>query len=147
MAADWHGIRAAIATKCASVAGVNSASADDIEATADTPAIRVTHVAGIEIIQRNWSMEHREADIAGVLVVTRAPGGGSAAETADSLIELLYAEFRTGINLGYPAVVQDSYLRSATFDEIAVGNVTYYGYRLHWYVSVRETVTRDMNET
>lgn len=144
--ADWNGIRAAIATKCGSVAGINSASAADIDAAPDTPAVIVTHTAGIRTLQHSWGTLEREADINGVLVVSRAPGTGVAAETADDLLELLFTEWLTGLNLGYPAVVQDSWITSASFDLLSVGGIDYAGYRITWTVRTRESKTYSMNE-
>lgn len=144
--ADWHGIRQALATKCAAIAGINQATADAIEGAPDTPAIFVLNIANLDMTDRGHGYESRDADINALLVLTRSPGLGTATEQADDLMELIDVAFRTGINLGYPAIVQDAYRASASEDsEITIGGVEYIGYRMTFRVRVRENVTRSMS--
>jgi len=141
--ADWHVIRQNIATKAGSVSGINFASADAVDSALDEPVVLVQNTGSVSILERGPGYELRRAEVVGVLAVSRAALIGSAAEEADDLVELLFAEFRTGIQLGFTGVVQDSWLDSAEADsDITVGGVEYIGYRLTWPVVVRENVTR-----
>jgi hypothetical protein len=140
--ADWHLTRQNIATKCASVTGINFASADDIDSALDEPAVLVTNTGSINILDRGPGFELRRTDIRGLLVLSRSELNGPAAERADDLLELLFAEFREGILLGQEGTVQDSWLDSADSELITVAGVEYVGYRLTWPVVVRENVTR-----
>ncbi len=125
------------------LAGVNFASADDISSAFDDPAVLVTHTGTITIDERGPGYELRQAQIKGVLVVAKSPLTGAAATLADTLIESLFVEFRTGILLGQSGTVQDSWLENAEEDsDIMVSGVEYVGYRLTWSVVVRENVTR-----
>lgn len=142
MSVDWHGIRTAIATKCGNVSGIVFASADSPDNAPNTPAVLVTHVSGIDMADRAFTQQLRNADVNGVLVVSPSASTAKALENADDLVEGLFVEFTTGIQLGYPGVVQDSWLMSASEDQITVAKVEYEGYRLRWRVVVRESITK-----
>ena len=139
--ADWAGIKAAIATRCATVSGIKHASSTNIDSAPVTPAVIVTHVGDMEVI-RGIGFEERNAEVAGVLLVSTSEGTGSAMSRSDGLLENLFVEFRNGTLLGYPTVVQDAWLSGATADVIEVGTIKYEGYRLRWQVHTREGVTR-----
>ena len=140
--ADWSAIKAAIATQCGYVSGIKHSSSTNLDSAPVTPAVIITHVSSLDATDRGLGYEYREVEVAGVLVVSTSAGTGTAMSTADGLVESIFTEFRNGTLLGYPGTVQDSYLKTATADEIEVGSIKYEGYRLRFYVAVRESVTR-----
>lgn len=141
--ADWTLTRQNIAAKAGNVAGIEFASADDIGSALEDPAVLVTHTGNIQTLERGPGYELRRADIKGLLALSRSPSVGQAGASADGLIELLFIEFRSGIQLGQAGIVQDSWLESAEEEsDITIGGVEYIGYRLTWPVVVRENVTR-----
>lgn len=139
--ADWAGIKAAIATRGATISGVKFSSSTNLDSAPNTPALLVTHVSDMNVV-RGIGWEGREAEVSGVLLVSVSAGAGTAMTTSDGLLESLFVEFRNGTLLGYPTVVQDAWLAGATADVIEVGNVKYEGYRLRFQVQTREGVTR-----
>ena len=141
--ADWGSIRAAIATQCGYVSGITHVSSTNLDSAPVTPAVIVYGVENLTVTGgRGLGFEYREADIGGVLLVSTAAGVGTAMDLADDLLESIFTEFRNGVLLGFPAVVQDAWLAEASADEPEVGHIKYVGHRLRFTVQVRENVTR-----
>lgn len=140
--ADWYGIRTAIATKLGAVSGIESSSAVDIDDAVITPAVVITNVTGIDMVDRGAGYEYREADVNGLLMVARTSDTGTAMETAEQLAEAITVAMRSGVQLGYTGVVQDSYLRLVRLGEVSVSGSAYVGGTLTFRVAVRENVTR-----
>ena len=57
-------------------------------------------------------------------------------------MEALFAAARTGFRLGYPTVVEDSWLDSARAGPQTFGEVECYGADLEWVVKTMESVER-----
>lgn len=140
--ADWHGIRAALATKLGAVSGVESASADSIDNAPSTPAVLITNVSTLDMTDRGAGYEYREADINGLLLVARTADTGTAMDTAEDLAEAITVAMRTGVQLGYTGIVQDSYVRLIQLGGVTVGGIDYVGATMVFRVVVRENVTR-----
>ena len=140
--ADWHAVRAAIATKLGAVSGVESASADSIDNAPSTPAVLITNVSTLDMTARGPGCEYREADINGLLLVARTADTGTAMQTAEDLAEAITVAMRTDVQLGYVGIVQDSYVRLMQLGEVTVGGIAYVGASMTFRVAVRENVTR-----
>lgn len=139
--ANWHGIRSAIATKLALVSGIATATADDIDAAPETPAVLVTNVSNIEVTHRSFTVYQREADINCLLLVARTGGAGAAMQTAEGVLEGIFTASIAGVQLGYPTVVQDATLVRAQMGQVTVAGIDYIGGNLTYHVTVRENVT------
>ena len=142
---DWAALKAAIASHGAEVTGIRYATSTDLDSAPVTPALIVTHLSSLDVLDRGIGWERQEAEVSGVLVLSTAPGAGAALEEADGLIDGLLQRYRDDMNLGYPGVVQDSWMKGATQDLIEVGSIKYAGYRLRWSVTARMGVTRSMS--
>lgn len=142
---DWFAIKTAIASNGAGVSGIRHASATNIDSAPTTPALIVTHIGSLEVQERGLGYELQEAEVNGVLVLSTAPGTSTAMDDSDGIVDGLLQRYRTTMNLGYPTVVQDSWMKGATQDIIEVGKVQYVGYRLRWGVKARMGVTRSMS--
>ena len=140
--ADWYAIRSAIATKLGAVSGIESSSADDIDDAVITPAVVVTNVSNIDMVDRGAGYEYREADVNGLLLVARTSDTGAAMASAEGLAEAITVAMRSGVQLGLTGVVQDSYLRLVRLGEVTVSGSAYVGATLAFRVAVRENVTR-----
>ena len=144
--ADWTGIRAAIAATAAAVSGIEEGTSTDLSNVVLTPCVKITHVESAIIDDsgggRGAGFEARLATIRGELVVAKTADIGRAMPNVETYCEDLTVAYRTGLQLGYTGVVQDSWLDSWEAGDLEYGGVTYAGASLTFKVKVRENVTR-----
>jgi hypothetical protein len=143
--ADWAAIRAAIATQMGLAAGVRDSSSTNFS-IGMLPAVKVERISSLEIYDarggRGAGFEYRLARVEGKLLVATAADKGRAQVQAETVVEALFVAARTGLRLGYPGIVEDSWLDTASFGMQEFGGSELYGADLTWIVKVMETATR-----
>ena len=144
--ADWAGIRAALAAQAGTAAGIREATSTALSGAGMLPAVKVERVTSLEINAsrggRGAGFEARIARIAGKLLVAKAADVGRSQVEAEGYVEALFVAGRTGLRLGYPTIVEDSWLDSARSGSQTFGEVECYGADLEWVVKTMESVER-----
>lgn len=144
--ADWSGIRAAIAAQMALAAGIREATSTRLSVVGMLPSVKVEAVTSIEIYQprggRGAGAEYRQARIAGKLLVASASDVGRTQTDTEGLVELLFAQARVGLRLGYPTIVEDSWLDTVRIGPQEYGGQILHGADLEWIVHIMEPVER-----
>jgi hypothetical protein len=144
--ADWTGIRSAIAAQMALAAGIRESTSTRLSVVGMLPAVKVEAVISIEILDsrggRGAGFESRVARIAGKLLVPSASDVGRNQVDTETLVELLFAQARIGLRLGFPTIVEDSWLDVARIGPQEYGDQTLHGADLEWVVRVMESVER-----
>jgi hypothetical protein len=142
--ADWSAIRAALASQ------MDTASVRESSSTNFTigmlPCVKVERISEIEIWEarggRGAGFEYRLARIEGKLLVSSSKDLGRAQVDAEGIVEELFVAARTGLRLGFPGIVEDSWLDSASLGMQEFAGSELYGADLRWIVKVMETATR-----
>jgi hypothetical protein len=144
--ADWSGIRAALATQMGLAEGIRESTSTKLSGFGMLPTVKVEGITSLEIYDqrggRGAGFEYRIARIAGKLLVATAADIGRTQVTTETYVERLFVAARTGLKLGYPTVVEDSWLDSARVGQQEYGGKQLHGADLEWIVKVMETVER-----
>ena len=144
--ADWSAIRAALAAQSALASGIREATSTRLSVIGMLPSVKVEAVTSLEINTarggRGMGFEARIAHIAGKLLVSSAADVGRTQIDTEALVERLFEQARTGLRLGFPAAVEDSWLDIASIGPQSYGGQELHGADLEWVVKVMEEVTR-----
>ena len=140
---DLSGIRAAIATKVGAVSGIALSTSSNFGGVVDVPAYLVNTVKAIDTVDHEaLSQEFRELEIDCDLLLAKTGDINDAVTNADALVESIYTASYSGITLGFPTVVYDSWIDKTERGALTYAGQEWEGATQRWKVRLRETIDR-----
>jgi hypothetical protein len=141
--ADLSGLRASIAIKVGAVSGIAVSTSSNFGGVVDVPRYMVNTVSRISMNNHvSPGVQQRELEIPADLLLAKTDVPSTIIDSAETIIEDIYAAAILDLSLGYPDIVSDSWIETTDIGEMTYAGQQWIGAKQIWHVQLYEEVNR-----